>query len=81
VAGRGASRFSGGGPGATGTARSQDQLRQSLKSIGCYVMPAPEFLLNRANEKFDDNGTLTDEKTLRYLEKFLQSFEEWVDRF
>ena len=42
----------GASPGITGTARSQDQLRQSLKSINAHCMALPEFLLFRAREQF-----------------------------
>jgi chromate reductase, NAD(P)H dehydrogenase (quinone) len=68
-------------PGITGTARSQDQVRQSLKSVNAPCMPHPELLVFRAREKFDDAGKLTDESTLKHLEKFLQAFHKWVDKF
>ncbi|MDX1591891.1 MAG: NADPH-dependent FMN reductase [Balneolaceae bacterium] len=71
----------GASPGITGTARSQDQLRQSLKSVGAYCMASPEFLLFRAHEKFSSEGELTDEKTREFLEKYLGSFADWVDKF
>jgi chromate reductase, NAD(P)H dehydrogenase (quinone) len=71
----------GASPGITGTARSQDQLRQSLKSIGCHCMSLPEFLLFRAREKFDENGVLTDESTRSYLGKYLSAYADWVKRF
>lgn len=71
----------GASPGITGTARSQDQLRQSLKSVNAYCMPQPELLLFRAKEKFDGNGVLTDESTRNFLAKYLKSFADWVRTF
>lgn len=71
----------GASPGITGTARSQDQLRQSLKSVNAICMPKPELLLFRAKEKFDQDGVLTDESTRNYLGKYLKAFEEWVNKF
>lgn len=71
----------GASPGITGTARSQDQLRQSLKSVNTYCMPKPEMLVFRAHEKFNDAGELTDESTRNYLEKYLGSFRDWVNKF
>jgi chromate reductase, NAD(P)H dehydrogenase (quinone) len=68
----------GASPGMTGTARSQDQLRQSLKSIDVRCMPLPELLVARAREKFDDEGTLTDEATQRYLARYMNSLAAWV---
>jgi chromate reductase len=71
----------GASPGITGTARSQDQLRQSLKSINVYCMALPEFLLFRAHEKFDGEGNLTDDSTRNFLGKYLQSYAGWVEKF
>ena len=68
----------GASPGITGTARSQDQLRQSLKSVGAHCMAKPELLLFRAHEKFNQDGELTDEKTREFLKKYLTDFAEWV---
>lgn len=71
----------GASPGITGTARSQEQLRQALKALGAYCMPSPELLLFRAREKFDENGTLTDESTRKFISKYLNDFSEWVEKF
>lgn len=71
----------GASPGIAGTARSQDQLRQSLKSVNVYCMPKPEMLVFRAHEKFNEAGELTDEGTRSYLEKNLDSFRDWVKNF
>lgn len=71
----------GASPGVTGTARSQDQLRQSLKSINAYCMPQPEFLVFRAREKFDEKGILVDESTRNFLKKYLNSLADWVKTF
>ncbi|PWN05536.1 NADPH-dependent FMN reductase [Rhodohalobacter mucosus] len=71
----------GASPGTTGTARSQDQLRQSLKSVNAPCMTKPEFLLSRAHEKFGSDGTLTDEKTREFLKKYLDSFAGWIKTF
>lgn len=71
----------GASPGITGTARSQDQLRQSLKSVNAHCMALPEFLVFRAKYKFDKNGVLTDESSRNYMEKYLSSLAEWVSLF
>ena len=71
----------GASPGATGTARSQDQLRQSLKAMNTFCMPQPELLVFRAGDKFDADGNLTDEATIKFLARFLSAFEAWVKKF
>lgn len=80
ISGKPAAVF-GASPGITGTARSQDQLRQSLKSINVRCMPLPEFLLYRAHEKFDKQGNLEDISSRNFLEKYLRSFADWVNNF
>lgn len=70
----------GASPSNTGTSRSQDQLRQSLKSIHVYCMPQPEILVSGAPDKFED-GVLTDDATRKRLVKFMKSLEDWISKF
>jgi chromate reductase, NAD(P)H dehydrogenase (quinone) len=71
----------GASPGILGTARSQDQLRHTLKALNAFCMPKPEVLLFKAKDKIDDSGKLTDEATIEFLQKFMQAFEKWVKTF
>ncbi|MDR9418540.1 NADPH-dependent FMN reductase [Gracilimonas sp.] len=80
ISGKPAAVF-GASPSVTGTARSQDQLRQSLKSVNVRCMPQPEFLLFRAHEKFDSQGNLEDLSSQKFLKKFLQACSNWVKSF
>lgn len=68
-------------PGSTGTARGQSQLRQAFEFTNSFCMLQPEFLLSRAHNKFSEDGTLTDEKTREFLEKYLQALYQWVLKF
>ncbi|HTO92537.1 MAG TPA: NADPH-dependent FMN reductase [Candidatus Sulfotelmatobacter sp.] len=68
-------------PGMVGTARAQDQLRQAFIFTNTFAMIQPEVLVNRAHEKFDKSGRLTDETTRQFLSKFLERFEQWIARF
>lgn len=68
-------------PGMTGTARSQSMLRQSLVFTNSPAMLQPEVLVARAHQKFDDDGTLTDEKTREFLGTFLGELHTWVLTF
>jgi chromate reductase, NAD(P)H dehydrogenase (quinone) len=70
----------GASPGAVGTARGQSQLRQAFEFTNSYAMPQPEFLMAKAHEKFDPEGRLTDEATLKFLPAFLAAFRDWVER-
>jgi chromate reductase len=66
--------------GPIGTARSQYHLRQTLQSQEAIVMPRPEIFVSTAHEKFDAEGNLTDEATLKRLGKWLKAFAEWVEK-
>ena len=65
-------------PGMTGTARSQSMLRQSLVFTNAPAMLRPEVLVARAHEKFDEEGTLTDERTRTFLADYLEELRTWT---
>jgi chromate reductase len=62
-------------PGRLGTARAQTQLRQSLAYSNTYTVLQPEVLVDRAHEKFDREGRLTDESARELLGKLLLELE------
>jgi chromate reductase len=65
--------LAGASPGAVGTARAQQHLRLVLASNGALVLPGPEVLVARCQEKFDASGKLADEATRRYLARLLEA--------
>lgn len=67
--------------GMTGSARGQSQLRQAFEFTNSYCMPQPEILVPRAQEKFDDAGRLTDQKTRELLASYLEAFAKWITLF
>jgi chromate reductase len=66
--------------GPIGTARSQYHLRQTLQAHEAIVMPRPEIFVSTAHEKFNAQGNLTDEATLKRLGKWLKAFADWVEK-
>lgn len=62
-------------PGRLGTARAQAQLRHSLAYTNTYTVLQPEVLGDRAHEKFDREGRLTDEPARELLGTLLQELE------
>ncbi len=57
----------GASPSAIGTALAQAHLKQILLFLDARVIGQPEFYLNHAEQKFSDDGTLTDEDTKNIL--------------
>lgn len=67
-------------PGTGGTARSQLQLRHILAATRVQVMTHPEIFVAGAHLKFDEEGRLTDEDTLKHLRKLLDGLAAWTRR-
>ncbi|MGC3874492.1 NADPH-dependent FMN reductase [Halomonas sp. GXIMD04776] len=65
---------------ATGGARAQVHLRDILAGVLAPVFAAPDFLVPTAQNKFDDDGKLTDTPTQEMLQKRMDSYLEWVRR-
>lgn len=63
-----------------GTSRAQVHLRKILDApgINAYTLPGNEFLLGKAKEAFDNNGNITNEGTVKFLETCLDNFVKYV---
>lgn len=68
----------GASPGRIGTARSQLQLRQAFVFTDTHALLKPEVLVAQANEKFDADGSLKDEKTREFVVRLLEALAEWT---
>jgi chromate reductase len=67
-------------PGAIGGFGANHHLRQSLVFLNVPVLQQPEAYIGNASKLFDDQGGLANDSTREFLEKFLQAFEQWIDR-
>lgn len=65
----------GASPGATGTVRAQDALRQNLRRAGTDVAPLGEVLVFQAHTKIVD-GQLADERTRAAFQRHLTAYVE-----
>lgn len=63
----------GASPSGIGTARSQYHLRQILVFMNAFIVNKPEVMIANAFDKFDGDGNLTDESTLKFIDKALGS--------
>lgn len=68
--------------GTIGTARCQSHLRQVLNTGGIAVknLPTNEMLIKNVQDKFDGDK-LTDETTIKYLDRSVDRFMEWAEKF
>jgi chromate reductase len=68
-------------PGAKGTILSQQQIRQTLDATQSYVMPAQKMYISQITDKIDSNTRkLTDDTTRKYLQRYVQSFLQWINQ-
>ncbi|MCU6792500.1 NAD(P)H-dependent oxidoreductase [Paenibacillus sp. WQ 127069] len=68
-------------PGAKGTILSQQQIRQTLDATQSYVMPAQKMYISQVTDKIDSNTRkLTDDTTRKYLQRYVQSFLQWINQ-
>ncbi len=61
-----------------GTARAQAHFRDLTFYNAMPQLVTSEVLIFRAQEKFDAEGKLTDEKTREKLKSFLAAFADWI---
>jgi chromate reductase, NAD(P)H dehydrogenase (quinone) len=53
-------------------------LRQSLTFVNVPTMAQPEAYIGDAGGLFDENGNLTNDSTKKFLQSFMEAFENWV---
>ncbi len=63
-----------------GGARAQAALRHVLAGTLSPFFPYVDVLVGTVQQKFDDQGNLTDGKTLERLGRYAEAFVEWIDR-
>jgi len=64
--------------GMLGTARAQYHLRQSLVFLNLYPLNQPEVMVPLAQEKIDQNGRVTDQKTREKIKELLEALVIWT---
>jgi chromate reductase len=66
--------------GMLGTARAKDHLRQSMVFLNMYPLNQPEVMVPFAQEKIDQNGRLTDQKTREKIKELLEVLVLWTKK-
>ncbi len=67
-------------PGPIGAFGANQHIRQSFVFLDMPAMQQPEVYIGSAASLFDDQGALTNDKTRELLQKFITTFEKWVER-
>ncbi len=62
-----------------GGARSQTSLKNILSSpgFGCEIFDDDEFMMGGATKDFDEQGNLTDEGTIKFMDHFFDEVDAW----
>jgi chromate reductase len=71
--------ITGASPGAIGTAIAQQHLRPILVSLGMILQPGEAYITFKPN-LVDDESTITDEGTRKFLQGFIDQFAGLVRR-
>lgn len=66
--------------GTLGTARAQYHLRQMFVFLNMFPLSRPEVMIANADEKFDVDGNVKDEKTAEKIRELLQALGDWTRR-
>lgn len=57
--------------GGFGTVRMQPELREVLRQLDCWVIPAPDVAISRAQDAFGEDGKFKDQKQVGKLGKLV----------
>lgn len=68
-------------PGNLSGFGANHHLRQPLVSLNMPVMQQPEAYIAHSAELFDENGEITNEGTVEFLQKIVNAFVKLIDRY
>jgi chromate reductase, NAD(P)H dehydrogenase (quinone) len=66
--------------GPLGSARAQYHLRQMFIFLNMYPVNRPEVMIASAQEKFDEQGNLTNETSRKLIRQLLENLVAWSRR-
>jgi len=67
-------------PGAVGGFGANHHLRQSLVFLNMPALQMPEVYIGAIQKKFDESGALSDDGTRKFLQEFMNTYADWVER-
>ena len=66
--------------GPLGTARAQYHLRQTFVFLNMFPINRPEVMIGSAQQRFDEQGNLTDETSRKLIRQLLENLVAWTLR-
>lgn len=66
-------------PGAIGGFGANQHLRQSFVFLDIPTLQQPEAYIGQAGNLFDAQGKITNEDTKKFLQKFMETYADWVE--
>lgn len=67
--------------GVLGGFGGNQALRQPMVFLDIYMMQQPEAYIGNSGSLFDEQGNIVKEDTKNFLQNWVNSFTEWVNRF
>jgi chromate reductase len=67
-------------PGAAGAAAGQNHLKSVLNVVDVVLMGQPEVYFHYKPELFAEDGSVKDEATKAFLERYIARFVQWIER-
>lgn len=67
-------------PSAIGGFGSNQHLRQTFVFLNILPMQQPECYIGHVDKLFNAEGKIENENTIKLLEKFLNTFNQWVEK-
>lgn len=67
-------------PGAAGAAAGQNHLKSVLNVVDVVLMGQPEVYFHYKPELFAEDGSIKDEATKAFLERYIARFVQWIER-
>ncbi|KYG25620.1 NADPH-dependent FMN reductase [Alkalihalobacillus trypoxylicola] len=67
-------------PGFLGTVKAQLHLREILFSLSSPLLPGNEVYVGAVHQKFNDDGELIDEVTVKFFDSVVNNFLVWFNQ-
>lgn len=68
-------------PGNIGGFGANHHLRQVLSFLNVYTMQQPEAYLSSITDSIDEQGNISSDRTIQYMQTIANGFVDWLDKF